>query len=556
MLKAHGRMTLARLGQLRNRSALLVGVLAAFIIGYLLVGFGLFHVGLGYLHNFPLVGALLSRRILFLAYAFIFVMLVFSNLIIGYSSLYRNRETEWLMTLPVPHRVVYRWKFFEVLVVSSWALLFLSAPMMVAYGRVLQAPPSFYVFVVLAYLPFVVIPAVLGSWGIVSLVRVLARPWVKRAMLIAGVAGVAWLAFAVKPVMSPDLLERGELLSFDDLLKHSRITLQPFLPSAWLAQVVLAWSEGLGWRGWFFFGVLLANALMGAWFACDVVARLFYGSFAEALGGRAARATRRARAVKDTGARVFRALVRGLAWGPSSMRAVAAKDLLLFWRDPAQWTQFTIFFGLLCIYVLNLRNISMTFRNPFWETLVGYLNLAACALTLSTLTTRFVFPQFSLEGRRLWVIGMAPAGLPRVLFQKLFLACVVTMGVTVSLIVASAMALRLPPDRVVVFAGAMTVMSATLSSMAVGLGALFPDLREDNPSKIVSGFGGTLCLVLSFMYIACFVALVAMPGLRQVGGVRVWLPDGMAYGLAAALSLTLAFVPMAMGVRRVNRLEI
>jgi ABC-2 type transport system permease protein len=74
------------------------------------------------------------------------------------------------------------------------------------------------------------------------------------------------------------------------------------------------------------------------------------------------------------------------------------KDVRLFWRDPAQWIQFMIFFGLLCIYVLNLRNVAFNFQNPFWETMISYLNLAASALTLSTLTTRFVFPQFSLEG--------------------------------------------------------------------------------------------------------------------------------------------------------------
>ena len=81
-----------------------------------------------------------------------------------------------------------------------------------------------------------------------------------------------------------------------------------------------------------------------------------------------------------------------------------------------------IFFGLLTIYVLNLRNVAYDFQSPFWSTMISYLNLAACALTLSTLTTRFVFPQFSLEGRRLWIIGLAPLGLPRVVMQKFWTA--------------------------------------------------------------------------------------------------------------------------------------
>ena len=54
-------------------------------------------------------------------------------------------------------------------------------------------------------------------------------------------------------------------------------------------------------------------------------------------------------------------------------------------------------------------------------------------------------------------------------------------------------------------------MSAALCGLSVGLGALFPNFKEDNPSKIVSGFGGTLCLVASFVYIVLFITLLAFP---------------------------------------------
>ena len=44
----------------------------------------------------------------------------------------------------------------------------------------------------------------------------------------------------------------------------------------------------------------------------------------------------------------------------------------------------------------------------------AYLNLGACSLNLATVTTRFVFPQFSVEGKRLWIIGLARMGLARI----------------------------------------------------------------------------------------------------------------------------------------------
>ena len=143
--------------------------------------------------------------------------------------------------------------------------------------------------------------------------------------------------------------------------------------------------------------------------------------------------------------------------------------------------------------------------------MISYLNLTACALTLSTLTTRFVFPQFSLEGRRLWILGLAPLGLGRVLMQKFWSACLAATVVTVGLMIASSMILKLEANKIVYFAAAIALMSGALCGLAVGLGALFPNFKEENPSKIVSGFGGTLCLVASFLYIVVFIALLAFP---------------------------------------------
>jgi len=554
----HWRSLLARVRVAWRDSPLLFFVLAAFVLGYLAVGYWLFLSGLGFLHHFPLVGALLGQRILYLIFGFFFVMLVFSNLVIGYSTLFKNRETTWLLSLPVPHPDVYRWKFLEALVVSSWALIFLSAPMMIAYGRVHEVAPVFYAQVALVYLPFVVIPALAGSWIIVILVRILARSGVKRVALLAGLAILIAIAFGIRPATDSDSVSAQDVLSFDQLLRHTRLSANPFLPSAWLAQSVLALSEGLTRQGVFFFLLLTANALMGLLIGFEGVGRLFFGSWTGALSSRAERYQREADAKRrrtDRLAPLDRAVGVLRRFSPPAA-ALVLKDLRLFWRDPAQWIQFMIFFGLLCIYVLNLRNVAFTFENPFWETMISYLNLAASALTLSTLTTRFVFPQFSLEGRRLWILGLAPFGLERVLLQKFWMSCITATLVTVVLMIASSMMLHLAWQKVVFFAFAIGLMSAALSGLAVGLGALFPNFKEDNPSKIVSGFGGTLCLVVSFIYIALFVALTAVPDLRLVAPVDFPLPDAAAFGLAAALSAVVLLLPLGLATKRVKNLDI
>ena len=556
LLWSHWRMLVARVRGLRKQSSLLLFVLGLFITGYLGFGYWLFHFGFSYIQQFPLVGALLSDRILFLIFGFFFIMLIFSNLIISYSTLFKSRETNWLLSLPVPHRMVYQWKFIESVCVSSWALMFLSAPMMAAYGVQHQVRPIFYAETALAYLPFIVLPALGGSWIILFLVRILANPWVKRTLFFLAVAAVAALIWKVKPVTGDQATAHHDEMMFDQLLRHTRVSLNPYFPSSWLTQSIIAWSTGLFRQGGFFFLVLLSNALMGLLIGFKLCGRAFYSSWTASLSSRAAQFQRRA------AARRFARRRSPLEWITDHatvfsrpVRALTLKDMRLFWRDPAQWTQFMIFFGLLCIYVLNLRNISMDFQSPFWETTISYLNLAASALTLSTLTTRFVFPQFSLEGRRLWIIGLAPMGLKKVLMQKFWASCIVSMSITMTLMVASSMMLHLPAARVLFFAAAIGTVGATLSGLSVGLGAVFPNMKEDNPSKIVSGFGGTLCLVISFVYIAGFVALVALPGVRLVVNMHPLISDGVSLFLAALLSACVLLIPLAAAIRRVKNLE-
>lgn len=549
----------ARFKKSQRESPLLIFILAGFVLCYLGFGFVLFKAGLGYLYRFPLVGALLAERILYLIFGFFFIMLVVSNLIIGYSTLFRNREAEWFLSLPIRHRDVYRWKFIEAIGISSWALVFLSAPMLAAYGVVQKVPWTFYLQVTLGYVPFVIIPAVAGSWLILLVVRMFSTRWAKPVLFALAALLIASIFLGKKPVTENEVAGAGELLMFPKLMEGSRAATNHFLPSSWLAMAISNWSfKGNAADGRFFFLLLTSYALFGMLLAFTVAGRTYYGSWSAALGSQAERQQRDSAAKRTRTPRFSM-----LGWlqkklRPLSPRIVALvfKDIRVFWRDPVQWTQFMIFFGLLCIYVANLRNVAIEFKQGYWETLISYLNLAASGLTLSTLTTRFVFPMFSLEGRRVWILGLSPVGLRGVVLQKFWASFIVSGIMTVALMTASSSILHLPWQRTVYFASAIALMSAALSGLAAGLGALFPDFKEENPSKIVSSFGGTLCLVISFVFNSAVVALLAVPDLFAVTGHPLPVPRWLAPLVVLAISAAVAVIPMSLALRRVKSLEI
>lgn len=76
----------------REQSHLLTSLIALFIVGYLVLSFWLFYDGLQFIAKFPGLGAVLTERLMFVLFAFLFGLLLLSNLVISYTNLFRNRK--------------------------------------------------------------------------------------------------------------------------------------------------------------------------------------------------------------------------------------------------------------------------------------------------------------------------------------------------------------------------------------------------------------------------------------------------------------------------------
>ncbi len=570
LMEANGHMVRRRVASLRQESSLMVGVIALFVLGYWVTAYIVFHMGFVKLENLYGLGLVLMDRMLYLFFAFLFVMLVFSNMIIGYSAFFKSQETQWMLTLPVPQADVFRWKLAETAVLASWAFVFLSAPLMAAYGVARHVTPWFYLKVFLLLLPFAVIPAALGSLVIMLVTRYLHRRVFKWALFGIGTVLIVLVAVVLKPVEAAKLQTGQMLVVLEGLLHNSRASLQPLLPSYWVASGVIAWGDGLAWQGTFFFLVLASNALMAMLVCVNTSARLFYDGWSRnhSQGGFSAGLPLLDQSPAHPHTAWLDRLFDCLPRVHPATRALMVKDIRTFWRDTSQWSQFVIFFGLLGVYVLNLRNVAYDWSNEFWATFVSFLNLGASSMTLATLTTRFVFPQFSLEGKRLWVVGMVPYGLKRVVLEKFWLSSFGSVAITLTLMLVSSWMLHVPAWLTLLFGATVVLISFGLCGIAVGIGTLFPNFgsgstanrRDDNPAKIVSGFGGTFCFVMSLAYIILVIGAEALPFYLQSTGAG-FSPEQYSWAIVGSwifvslVSLAATSVPMTLALRRVESLE-
>ncbi len=565
-----------RVKSIRDQSRLLTAVITLFIASYWGLAFWLFYMGLKFVGRFPGLGALLTDRLLFLLFAFLFVLLLLSNLVISYTNLFRNRETSFLLALPISTRTIFQWKFIETALLASWAFIFLIAPLLAAFGLTRGVAWHFYLVTLLLVGLFIILPGLAGSFLAVTVARYLDRRVFQVLALILLAGLLAGAAYWFRPEsVSPDATDTRVQVVVDKMLLKTGFADCALLPSYWLSRSVLDWSEGAIWPAAFFVLVLLSHVLFFGMVGLTGMGSLFYsaastvqsrGSVFARWGWFQARQQRSDKRSHSVG--WAERMAAHFTWFNPEVRALVVKDTRTFWRDTTQWAQSVVLFGLLGVYIFNLRHFSLEVNNPFWTHLVSFLNLGACALNLATLTTRFVFPQFSLEGKRLWILGMAPLGMARVVKVKYWLAACTSLAVTLGLMVLSCWMLELSFDRVLLFAMAITIMTFTLTGLAVGLGVLCPNFKEDNPSKIVSGFGGTLCLVLSFLYIVGSVILLALgsswkPGFaetpHEIHGIHeTALPMIQAFGCLAGFflfSILLGWLPMHAGLKRLKAFE-
>jgi len=538
----------------RLRLAMILICSAIFWAGLFFLFFGGFQFLKSFIHSGEFVEFIFGMFFLSLL-----VMLIFSAGIILYTGLYQSREAAYLLTTPASPDQIFAYKFFEAIAYSSWAFLLLGSPMMVSFGIVEDATWSFYAIFPIFFLSFALIPGSLGA--IAALLVAAFLPRRRKTVLVVGVGLLILILTAIGFRLwgTP-----GELLSagwLDGLLGRLEFSRHPLWPSRWMSLGLVASARGDWSTGLFYLGIISAHAGVAYLLAAVVARDLYRIGYGRVQGGRSSRRRWGWYGLDTAFHRVFFFL-------PNEIRLLILKDLRTFRRDPAQWSQFLIFFGLLAFYFVNIRRLSYDVEKPYWRNLISFLNLSVTALILSTFTSRFIFPLLSLEGRNFWVLGLLPLKRESILWGKFAFSSGISLVATEILVVLSDLMLRMGPAMIFLHMGMVAILCFGLSGISVGLGAKMPNLKEDDPSKIAAGFGGTLNLLVSLVFIFAIVMALAVPchlyfagqdnpeatGVPlSAGQFQFWLT--VAIGISLVVGLVGTILPLRIGIKAFQKME-
>ncbi|MDX2175290.1 MAG: hypothetical protein SF028_02360 [Candidatus Sumerlaeia bacterium] len=560
VLGAKFRMADNALRNIRRHMYIHLGVGLATLFGMLGLGSMLFYGLFRYLMRQDVFGPILMDRLVDLVILIFFSLLVFSNLIITLSTTYLSKEVEFLMGQPVSRQAIFRMKLLETVLYSSWAFALLSLPLFASYGVSRHAVWYFYPLVVVAVAPFLMIPASLGAIVTMFLAAFFPARKTRTLCIVLGLVSMGASVLVGRMLGIGRLLRSADEQQFDQILTVLSVGNMPLLPSAWLGNALRAigpadsadvdLAQYAYWTA-----MLLATGLFLLETTRWLVPRLYYRGWT--LAKDTAMAPRSEADLSRAPA--FSRIDSLLERFPGPVAGLLSKDLKTFWRDPSQWTQIVILVGLMTVYMMNLRGAARSqaaveFIVNEWKSILVLFNLAASCFILSILTTRFVYPMLSLEGRGFWTVGLAPIPRTRIVWQKYVLCLAGCLVVSHTLTAISNAVLEVDPAYMLLTHGMVTVLSVGLTSLSVGLGAIVPNFTEDNPARIANGLGGTLNVILSLLYIGVGVWLLAVPihfVPRSEWAGALWERFGALYvAVVALMHAAVILVPLRLGLRR------
>jgi len=499
-LALRGRWLRADRGE-KRRSLALFGLGLAFWVAI----FVFFSRVLAYFQGIPELGPVLAERLLGMVLLSFFSILLFSNVVTALSTYYLSADLSLLLAAPIPAPALHGGRFAETLWDSSWMILLFGLPILLAFGVVHAAGPSYYLAVVAILPPFLVLPCALGVTTTMLLVRAFPARSTKDVLLLLSVVAIA-LLYTMLRFLQPEQLMRPEAFGdFLEFLAAMQAPASPWLPSTWAAGTLIPFfAPREAQTPWLEFAALASTAA-AAFVACSMVAeRIYVTGWSRSQEGRRVRMTRLP--VWD---RVFAML----PISPVS-RALILKDVKTFLRDTAQWSQLVLLGALVVVYVYNFRVLPKggSFAAKFYlEHALGFLNLALAGFVVASVAVRFLYPSVSLEGRAFWILQSAPLELRRVWWSKFWSGVLPLATLGLALLVLGNRALGVGAITMTVSVTTLALMTLGIAALGLCLGSIYPQFEYENAAKIPSSFGGVVYMILAVSLIGANVVLEAWP---------------------------------------------
>ncbi len=462
------------------------------------------------------IGEMVVRHLLAMAIFFVFVILIFSNLVAAFSSFFLSDDLQLLLTMPLHNNQFFAARFLENALTASWMTLIFGIAPFIAVGILMHGGWAYYLSLVFVFSVLFVVPSAVAIVVSLLLCSVFSARRARHVILFVGGFALVALLLLFRGMAPEELLRtemRGTLI---ETLANLEGPSQPWMLTTWAHDLLWGHLSGThDFRETHAFALLMLVSGSAFFLSAWLFRSLHPYAFSRAQEGLAAgmihnvdqerRGLARQIPMADLKAKPGKLALFEVLW---------RKDAKAFVRDTAQWSQLLLLVALVAMYVLNFSFIEKVVQGGIISGMtLHFLNMVLSGFVIVAMSARFVYPLISLEGKAFWLIQSSPNS-PRDFLLGKWKAAVVpflfvgnTLVILTNWVIDSFWVMTLSAS----FTASLMVVGVV--GLAVGLGARFPKFHVDNAAKIATGFGGVLYMMLGTSFVLLMLVLSIQPTL-------------------------------------------
>jgi ABC-2 type transport system permease protein len=479
---------------------------------YILFAIGIFYFTkniLSYLIEDVKIGMFLLHRFIFVVLFIFFMTINIGNIVVSYSTFYKSSEVGFLLTTPISFAKIFFIKFLDNFFYSSSTLLLMVSAALAGYNSFLGLP-WFFIPLEVAFLilPFMLIAGTLGAITLLVIMRLAAIFGMKK------VIGSLAIFYASSTILfyifsSPVQLVTNVFVYFPNVNYYFGFLESPvvkLLPNHWVADALYWLASGkLLAAGWNIY-LLTVVATLFLFFALFLARKWFYKTWLVFLNLSNELSLKKRKNYKTLFAFERNSILKPL------QEVLLKRELLLFIRDPSQWTHFLVMAFLITIFVISISSLDVMILNAYdiyLKTIVYLIIYLFNVFLIASMSLRFIFPLVSLEGQTIWKIRSAPVDYKKMILTRLFIYFLVifTIGQILNFVSNFQFSILLTAISQLNTA----FVTITLVSLNFGMGSVYSNFKEKNPIRVASSQGASLTFLFTIIYLVFLIVLLFVP---------------------------------------------
>lgn len=535
-----------------NLSSVLKSLGSGFV--YLLFAYGCYSLTfstIDYLLVNVKIGSFLLHRFILVVLFIFFITINIGNIVVSFSTLYKSKEVNFLITKPISFTKLFLIKFLDNFFYSSTTLLLIITSVLIGYAVYFNLNWVFYpVALFLLILPFMFTAGSLGAIILLIILKLSSKFGTRKVLIsisLAYFSGVVAFYFISNPL---DLIQKvfdyyPNINQYFGFLENGLVKL---LPNYWIADSLYWISEDKFSRAIPFIYANIVTSVTFFALALFAAKRWYYQTWLTSLN-----ISSDLKLKNRFNNKFFR--FDKTSTLNSFDESIVKREFWLFFREPSQWAHFAVMIILITVFISSIsgiNNIILKAYNDYLKTVIYLVITLFNVFLIASLSLRFVFPLISLEGDTIWKIKSAPINFNHLLLKRLiiYFSIIFFIGQLISFFSNQ----DFPVQLSVVAQINNAVITIALVSLNFGMGGIFANFKEKNAIRLASSQGASITFLFTLFYLILLIVILFIPVFNffqlETRGIR--MPMWKLFSttiMLLALSIIISSISIRFGLR-------